>query len=129
MLTLSEVLHIAISRGCDTPTSCAYGCPARTTDIAIRQTTDELAQFLGNADNAHLRERAADVRHPRVRLMLPIATNSGERLRQLAPDSILIARELLPSDLFEFNRECIAGIVTEIGGAHHKYGLYAEHKI
>lgn len=59
-----------------------------------------------NADNAYLRDRAADIRDLRVRLMLHIATNGSAGLRQLAPDSILIARELLPSDPLEFNREC-----------------------
>lgn len=47
--------------------------------------------------------------HPKVRRSFS--------LKRLPPQSILIARELLPSDTLEFDRWQVVGIVTEYGGA------------
>ncbi|MGD8617043.1 MAG: phosphoenolpyruvate--protein phosphotransferase, partial [Gammaproteobacteria bacterium] len=86
-------------------------------ESAIQVTIDELARLLNEADNPYLRERAADVRDLRRRLLRHIAqTGATERLTQLKPDSILVARELLPSDLLDFDHRHLVGIVTETGG-------------
>jgi phosphotransferase system enzyme I (PtsI) len=85
-------------------------------ESAIQVTINELAGLLSEADNAYLRERAADVRDLHQRMLHHIAQPSTEQLAQLAPDSILVARELLPSDLLQFDRKHVAGIVTETGG-------------
>ncbi|MGD2137398.1 MAG: phosphoenolpyruvate--protein phosphotransferase [Gammaproteobacteria bacterium] len=85
-------------------------------ESAIQVTIDELARLLKAADNAYLRERAADVRDLRRRLLRHVAQSGGSQLLQLTQESILVARELLPSDLLEFDREHVAGIITETGG-------------
>ncbi|MGD2112881.1 MAG: phosphoenolpyruvate-utilizing N-terminal domain-containing protein, partial [Gammaproteobacteria bacterium] len=85
-------------------------------ESAIQITVDELASLLNEADNAYLRERAADVRDLRRRLLRHTVQSGAGQLAQLPPESVLVARELLPSDLLEFNREHLAGIITESGG-------------
>jgi phosphoenolpyruvate-protein phosphotransferase len=85
-------------------------------ESAIQATVDELARLLNAADNAYLRERAADIRDLQRRLLRQIAQSGSEPLAQLAPQSILVTRELLPSDLLEFDRRHLAGIITETGG-------------
>ena len=85
-------------------------------DSALQVTIDELAGILTAADNAYLRERAADVRDLQRRLQRHLAQPGAEQLDRLAPGSILVARELLPSDLLEFDRERLVGIITEVGG-------------
>jgi phosphoenolpyruvate-protein phosphotransferase len=85
-------------------------------ESAIQVTVDELTATLENADNRYLRERAADVRDLQRRLLRHIAPPGAKPLARLAPGSILVARELLPSDLLEFDRENLAGIITETGG-------------
>jgi len=85
-------------------------------ESAIQVTIDELTKLLKEADNAYLRERAADLRDLQRRLLRHIAPRASEQLALLAPDSILVARELLPSDLLEFDREHLIGIITETGG-------------
>lgn len=87
-------------------------CP----EAAIQVTIDELAQLLNAADNSYLRERMADIRDLRRRLLRQIAQPGSGQLDKLDPDTILVARELLPSDLLEFDREHLIGIVTETGG-------------
>lgn len=85
-------------------------------ESSIQVTIDELEKLLIEADNMYLRERAADVRDLGRRLLRHIARSDTEQLTELAPESILVARELLPSDLLEFDREHLVGIVTEMGG-------------
>lgn len=85
-------------------------------ESAIQVTIDDLARILKQADNAYLRERAADVHDLHRRLTRHITPGSAQRLATLAPESILVARELLPSDLLEFDRKHLAGIITESGG-------------
>jgi phosphoenolpyruvate-protein phosphotransferase (PTS system enzyme I) len=85
-------------------------------ESSIQVTIDELQKILTDTDNVYLRERAADVRDLHRRLLRHIAPSGTEILAQLAPGSILVARELLPSDLLEFDREHLAGVITEIGG-------------
>ena len=85
-------------------------------ESAIQVTIDELTRLLKEADNAYLRERAADLRDLQRRLLRHIAPRASEQLAMLAPESILVARELLPSDLLEFDREHLIGIITETGG-------------
>jgi phosphoenolpyruvate-protein phosphotransferase len=85
-------------------------------EAAIQVTVDELSGILEHADNTYLRERAADVRDLHRRLLRHIAAPGKWQLARLAPDSILVARELLPSDMLELDREHIAGIITETGG-------------
>jgi phosphoenolpyruvate-protein phosphotransferase len=85
-------------------------------ESAIQTTIDELAALLNDADSAYMRERAADVRDLHRRLLRHLAPPGTQQLAKLAPDSILVARELLPSDLLEFDYEHLAGMITEIGG-------------
>ena len=85
-------------------------------ESAIQVTVDELARLLEESDNTYLRERAADVRDLHRRLQRQITPTDQRQLAQLAPESILVARELLPSDLLEFDREHLVGIITETGG-------------
>ncbi len=88
----------------------------RSLESAIQVTVDELVKVLDQADNPYLRERAADMRDLQRRLLRHIAQSGSAPLAQLAPESILVARELLPSDLLDFDRHHVVGFVTEIGG-------------
>ena len=85
-------------------------------EAAVQDTVDELVQILNKADNSYLRERVADIHDLRSRLLRQIAQPGSGQLQQLEPDTILVARELLPSDLLESDREHLNGIVTETGG-------------
>lgn len=85
-------------------------------ESALQTTIDEIAHLLNEADSAYLRERAADVRDLQRRLLRHVVPSSAQQLAKLAPESILVAKELLPSDLLEFDREHLVGILTETGG-------------
>lgn len=85
-------------------------------ELAIQEVTDDISHRLIEADDPYLRERSADVIDLKRRLLRQLSQADKKSLSRLLPNSILVARELLPSDLIEFEPENLAGIVTEIGG-------------
>lgn len=81
-------------------------------DAEIASVCDQIAR----ADNPYLRERQQDVRDVGRRLLghltgLPVTTASS-----LPPKAVLVARELLPSDTLNIDRDHLVAIATEEGG-------------
>lgn len=76
----------------------------------------ELVEKLGQADDASLRERAIDIKDVSRRILDHLLEREGPSLADLAEDSILIARDLLPSDMISMNRAKVKAVVTEAGG-------------
>ena len=63
-----------------------------------------------------MRERGADVRDIGLRVlrnMGSFAEAAPHRLASLPPHTILVAKELLPSDMFQLDRANLVGLVTE----------------
>ncbi|WP_152555561.1 phosphoenolpyruvate--protein phosphotransferase [Methylomarinum vadi] len=85
-------------------------------EFAIQQATDDIARRLNEADDPYLRERSADMIDLQRRLLRQLSQAEKISLSRLSSDSILVTREVLPSDLLEFEPENLAGIITEIGG-------------
>jgi phosphoenolpyruvate-protein phosphotransferase (PTS system enzyme I) len=82
---------------------------------ALDEFLQEYTVLFGKTQNAYLRERLADVRDVigRVRQHLGGAAQAPAA----AENSILVARELLPSQALHYAQLHPAGIVTEAGGA------------
>lgn len=87
-------------------------------EAAIDAAVSELAEVLREADNAYLREREEDVRDLGRRVLRHVAQDQAQAssLVSLGPGSVVVARELLPSDLLEIDRAHLVGLVTERGG-------------
>jgi phosphotransferase system enzyme I (PtsI) len=83
---------------------------------AVEAVGSELAAVLRGADDAYLRERAADVRDLARRVLRHLARHGGGPVARLPARAVLVARELFPLDLVEIDRANLAAIVTEHGG-------------
>jgi phosphoenolpyruvate-protein phosphotransferase len=81
----------------------------------IRMIEDWEETFQISTDE-HLREQAQDLRDLGQRLIAHLAGRPVRPLDHLAPKSIVVARELLPSDILELDRSHVSAIVTEWGG-------------
>src|SRR5581483_6426838 len=79
---------------------------------AIDATVGELAQALGQADDENFRERAQDIRDLGRWVQRQLGVGLGGVPSTLPPNTILVAQELLPSDLLQLDRAHVAGIVT-----------------
>lgn len=85
-------------------------------EAAIQVTIDELVSILSEADNSYMRERTADIKDLHRRLLRHVRHPGADQLAQLSPESVIVARELLPSDLLDLDRDHVIGIITETGG-------------
>ena len=83
---------------------------------AIRLAASAYADRLAAIDDPYLKERAADVREIGRLLVAEVRGASPSRLATLARPSIVIARELSPSDTLGAPAGMLLGIATEEGG-------------
>lgn len=97
--------------------------------INVEQALDaqvaDLAGLLGSLENEYLRERARDIRDLGNRLMRQLVCGASQAYLRLAPHSIIIARELLPSETMGLDRNHVVGIVTEEGGENSHAAILA----
>jgi phosphotransferase system enzyme I (PtsI) len=83
---------------------------------ALDAEVEDLARLLAALENEYLRERAQDIRDVGHRVMRQLARDDVGRLVELNPQSIVVARELLPSETIDLDRQHVVAIVTEEGG-------------
>ena len=76
----------------------------------------ELVDKLGQADDASLRERVTDIKDVSRRILGHLLEREGPSLADLDEDAILVARDLLPSDMISMDRARVKAVVTEAGG-------------
>ena len=81
-------------------------------DSVICQSVSRLQKI----DNDYLREREADVRDVGGRMMRHLAGVDPTDKSALPPNSIVVARELAPSDAIGLADSGVVGIVTQFGG-------------
>ncbi|MDP8916630.1 MAG: phosphoenolpyruvate--protein phosphotransferase [Pseudomonadota bacterium] len=87
-----------------------------TAEAAVERVRSEHRARLSQARDAYLRERLHDFEDLADRLLRHLA---GERpgVRPLPEDAILIARNLGPADLLEYDRTHLKGLLLEEGSA------------
>jgi phosphoenolpyruvate-protein kinase (PTS system EI component) len=84
---------------------------------AIEAIVEDLAASLKELNHEYLREREQDIRDMGRRVLRQLARQGrGASLARLPPHSIVVAPELLPSDIVELDRGNTIAIVTEQGG-------------
>jgi phosphotransferase system enzyme I (PtsP) len=95
-----------------------------TAEAAVERVRSEHRARFAAARDAYLRERLHDFEDLADRLLRHL---SGERpgVRALPEDAILIARNLGPADLLEYDRRNLKGLLLEEGGAQSHASLVA----
>ena len=87
-----------------------------TAEFALNEAIDEYATMLGNLEDAYFKERAGDLRDIGKRWLYGVMNTKVVDLSKLEPETIIVARELNPSDTAQINLENVVAFVTEIGG-------------
>jgi phosphoenolpyruvate-protein phosphotransferase (PTS system enzyme I) len=83
---------------------------------AVAEDVREMVAKLEGLKQEVMRERSADVRDIGLRVLRNIGTPAKatyNRLSSLPPNTILVAKELLPSDMFQLNHANLVALVTE----------------
>jgi phosphotransferase system, enzyme I, PtsP len=89
-------------------------CLGHNVSFSLKKIVDEYIEAFERMDDVYLRERAADIRDIGRRLQSNLSDHQQTTLQLKCP-GILIAQELLPSDMAALDHEKIKGIVTEAG--------------
>ena len=85
-------------------------------EFALSEAIEEYANMLANLEDAYFKERAGDLRDIGKRWLYGIMNVQVADLSKLEPETIIVARELNPSDTAQINLENVLAFVTEIGG-------------
>ncbi|NUP07302.1 MAG: phosphoenolpyruvate--protein phosphotransferase [Polyangiaceae bacterium] len=85
-------------------------------ELAIEEEAGAVAKEIRDLGNDYLRERAHDVVDVKKRLLKHLGHGAAGVLEQLAPGTVVVARELLPSDTLNLDRAHVVGLVLEGGG-------------
>lgn len=85
-------------------------------EYSVKVAGDEFAHIFENMDNDYFKERAYDIRDVSQRIIRNIQGKNSIDFEKLDCGTIVIAKDILPSDVARFNPEKISGIITAIGG-------------
>jgi len=87
-----------------------------TAEAAVERVRSEHRARLGQARDPYLRERLHDLEDLNDRLLRHLA-GDGAVARELPENAVLIARNLGPADLLEYDRKKLRGLLLEEGSA------------
>jgi phosphoenolpyruvate-protein phosphotransferase len=84
--------------------------------FAWRQATRAVADGLAALDDARMRERAADLRDLENQVLRVLSGKPPSATREFQPGSILLADDVLPSQIITLDTERVVGVCTSRGG-------------
>jgi phosphotransferase system enzyme I (PtsP) len=87
-----------------------------TAEAAVERVRSEHRARLGQARDPYLRERLHDLEDLNDRLLRHLA-GDGATARELPDNAVLVARNLGPADLLEYDRRKLRGLLLEEGSA------------
>ena len=93
--------------------------------LALENTAEEFAAIFDSMEDEYMKERAADVRDVRDRLMRSLKGISQSTLKDIEGKVILIAEDLTPSDTSNMNLDHVLGFATELGGVTSHVAIIA----
>jgi len=83
---------------------------------AVKTVADSLIQIFESMGNDYMKARSDDVKDISDRVLKLLLQVGGVDLSNLREKSVVVAREITPSDISQLDRENTLGIVSETGG-------------
>ncbi|EAD8611896.1 phosphoenolpyruvate--protein phosphotransferase [Listeria monocytogenes] len=85
-------------------------------ETALQETTDTFIGMFESMDNEYMRERAADIKDVRKRVLSHLLGVTIPNPALIDEEVVVVAADLTPSDTAQLNRNFVKGFVTDIGG-------------
>jgi phosphotransferase system enzyme I (PtsI) len=83
---------------------------------SVKRVTQDLWDTFNSFDDTpYMKERASDIADAGGRLLNNLTGRTVDPLRSLPPDSVVVARELTPSQIAQLDLDHVLGFVTETG--------------
>ena len=83
---------------------------------AVEIKTKELCGMFDAMQDDYMRERAADIEDVSHRVIRTLLGEAENPLAELPPETIIVAQDLMPSQMAQLDRANVHGFVTEQGG-------------
>ncbi len=84
---------------------------------AYAQELERVKEAFGNIENEYLRARISDVADIENQVLMRLAGGEVKALDSLRANTIVLAHDLLPSEMVRLERRRIKGVVLDAGGA------------
>ncbi|ANU28521.1 phosphoenolpyruvate--protein phosphotransferase [Planococcus versutus] len=85
-------------------------------EFALQEATDMFIAMFEAMDNDYMKERAADIRDVRKRVLAHLLGVTVQSPSMISDKVIIIAEDLTPSDTVQLNAQFVKGFITDIGG-------------
>ncbi|PXC29086.1 phosphoenolpyruvate--protein phosphotransferase [Listeria monocytogenes] len=85
-------------------------------ETALQETTDMFIGMFESMDNEYMRERAADIKDVRKRVLSHLLGVTIPNPALIDEEVVVVAADLTPSDTAQLNRNFVKCFVTDIGG-------------
>jgi len=85
-------------------------------EYTLTQEMERVIEELGKIEDPYLRERIADIRDIRRRLLHRMLGRERQLLRHLSEPTVVVSHDLMPSDTAQMDRDHVVGLATDVGG-------------
>ncbi|MFO3664748.1 phosphoenolpyruvate--protein phosphotransferase [Anaerococcus sp. ENR0831] len=98
----------------------------KNSEMALNETVNEMVEIMSQIDDEYLKERASDYKDIGYQLMYKLKGIKPKDLSLIEKNSIVISKELTPSDTSNMNKENVAGFATDLGGKTSHTSIIAQ---
>lgn len=98
----------------------------KNAQLALQEMIDEFAAIFEAMDDAYMKERGADIKDIGKRLMAKLKGVKRPDLGNLKKETIVVAKDLYPSDTVKISPDLVKGILTEEGGVTSHVSIIAK---
>ncbi|MDU4025424.1 MAG: phosphoenolpyruvate--protein phosphotransferase [Anaerococcus sp.] len=98
----------------------------KNSELALNETINEMVEIMSQIDDEYLKERASDYKDIGYQLMYKLKEIKPKDLSLIEKGSIVISKELTPSDTSNMNKENVIGFATDLGGKTSHTSIIAQ---
>ena len=98
----------------------------KNSELALNETINEMVEIMSQIDDEYLKERASDYKDIGYQLMYKLKGIKPKDLSLIEKGSIVISKELTPSDTSNMNKENVIGFATDLGGKTSHTSIIAQ---
>jgi len=98
----------------------------KNSELALNETINEMVEIMSQIDDEYLKERASDYKDIGFQLMYKLKGIKPKDLSLIEKGSIVISKELTPSDTSNMNKENVIGFATDLGGKTSHTSIIAQ---
>lgn len=85
-------------------------------EIAVNAVADMYLAIFSDMEDEYMKERAADIRDVRDRILRNLTGSISGGLSELEENTVVVAHDLTPSDTAQLDKSRVAAFLTDIGG-------------